>query len=148
MFQRRVLVKRMLRIVSTSCLLLSIAPLAMAQDLPAFKEIETFEVSVGYTFVRPESGQANLNGAYFGFAKPVNNWFTIAAEISSVVGSQTLSVGDSGGPVTVDTRVDFISAGVGPRLTYSGEQISPFAHALFGLARANCEVLPKIRTGH
>ncbi len=138
----------MLRIVSTSCLLLSIAPLAMAQDLPAFKEIETFEVSVGYTFVRPESGQANLNGAYFGFAKPVNNWFTIAAEISSVVGSQTLSVGDSGGPVTVDTRVDFISAGVGPRLTYSGEQISPFAHALFGLARANCEVLPKIRTGH
>ena len=131
MFQRRFLVSRMREIFLTGCLVLWSAPDAPAQALP------NFELFGGYTFVRPEGGQADLHGGYAGFAKPVNPWLEVVAELSRLSGSQTLSVaGPADQMIDVVTDVTFVSVGGGPRLTHRGERLSPFVHALFGLARA------------
>ena len=117
----------MRKLLLTSCLLVLMTPEAMAEGLPKF------EVFGGYNFVRTEGGQANLHGGYLGFAKPVNNWFGIAAEVSGLSRSQTFKVVIPSGQMN-DMQADakFVSVGFGPRFTYKGEK----PHALFGLARA------------
>lgn len=108
---------------------LSLAALpAIAQEYPAY------ELFCGYGMVRTEGGQANLNGWHASFASNVNKWFGLAVEVSGQYGSQTIAVGSG----QFKTKVDFHSLGFGPRLTYrKSERFSPFAHALFGVARGN-----------
>jgi opacity protein-like surface antigen len=116
------------------CLLaLPVMP-SMAQDKPP-----RYEVFGGYGNIRPEGGQANLNGWHASVAANMNNWFGVAMELSGQYGTQTLSVTNSLGQITqVKAHADFHSLGFGPRFTYrKNERLSPFAHVLFGLARGN-----------
>ena len=111
-----------------ACFLCFAALPAVAQEAPKY------ELFFGYGLVRVEGGQANLNGWHASFASNLNDWFGVAAELSGQYGTQTLAAGAS----QVKTNVDFHSLGFGPRLTYrKNERFSPFAHALFGVARGN-----------
>ncbi len=108
------------------------APSAMAQEAPRY------EVFAGYGFVRPEGGQASLNGWHGSFAANANNWLGLAMELSGQYGSQSLAVTDASGRVTnVNSTVNFHSLGFGPRFTYRTDRLSPFAHVLVGVSRGN-----------
>ena len=138
MLRRRFLVSEIRKILLTSCLLVLMAPEAMAQQMPKF------ELFGGYGYVRPEGGQASLAGWHASFAGNMNNWFGVVGEFSGQYGSQTLSVaGPSAQTIEVEADVEFFSFGFGPRLTYRTESVSPFVHALFGMARGNWEGLGK-----
>ena len=111
-----------------ACVLCFAAIPAMAQEAPKY------ELFFGYGLVRVEGGQANLNGWHASFAPNLNDWFGVAIELSGQYGTQTLAAGAT----QVKTKVDFHSLGFGPRLTYRRNvRFSPFAHALFGMARGN-----------
>lgn len=110
------------------CVLCCMAFPAMAQEFPKY------ELFFGYGLVRTEGGQANLNGWHASFASNLNTWFGLAVEASGQYGTQTIAAGSN----QFKTNVDFHSLGFGPRLTYrKHERISPFVHALFGIARGN-----------
>jgi len=111
-----------------ACVLCFAAIPAMAQEAPKY------ELFFGYGLVRIEGGQANLNGWHASFAPNLNDWFGVAIELSGQYGTQTMAAGAT----QVKTNVDFHSLGFGPRFTYrKNERFSPFAHALFGMARGN-----------
>jgi opacity protein-like surface antigen len=106
---------------------------AMAQETPRR------EFFMGYGYVRPEGGKANLSGWHASFASNVNSWVGLAVELNGEYGTQTLSVtGSNGQPASVKSRVDFHSLAFGPRFTYRrSEAFTPFAHVLVGAARGN-----------
>jgi len=87
------------------------------------------EVFGGYSFAAFETGSGldrlKLNGWNASVAGNFNRWFGVVADFSGQYGSQA-SVGRS--------AHSFL---FGPRLSYRGnERVTPFAHALFGAARA------------
>ena len=107
---------------------------AMSQE-----EFPKREVFMGYGYVRPEGGQANLSGWHASPASNVNSWVGLAVELTGEYGTQTLAVtGFNGQPASVKSKVNFHSLAFGPRFTYRrSEAFTPFAHVLLGAARGN-----------
>lgn len=104
---------------------------ALAQEFPRY------EAFAGYGYVRPPGGQANLNGFHVSIAANMNEWLGVAAELGGQYGTQTLTATTANGSViSAKLNTHFNSLGFGPRFTYRrNENVTPFAHVLFGLAR-------------
>jgi hypothetical protein len=103
--------------------LLAAAP-AAAQEPPPRAELYA-----GYSYARLNPGglagnEMNLNGWNAAIQGNVTNWFGIVGDFSGHYGTRA--------GVDVNTH----QALFGPRLTLRGP-ISPFVHALFGVARGN-----------
>jgi len=127
-------------------LFMSVMWIAVAAVPAMSQEFPRRELFMGYGYVRPDGGQANLSGWHASFTSNVNNWVGLAVELTGEYGTQTLSVtGSNGQPVSVKSKVDFHSLAFGPRFTYRrSETLTPFAHALFGAARGNWKSPPSV----
>lgn len=125
----------MKRIVCLLGLVLLFGAAASAQDVP---KAEGF-LGYSYVRVRPGSGISglNLNGGSGQFSYNATNSFSIVADFGGYKFNQTLTT--PGGPVTVNGNV--FSYLFGPRYTYRGGRVEPFAQVLFGGARASAGAL-------
>jgi len=92
------------------------------------------EAFLGYSYLRANPGSPiegiNLNGGSGSIAFNANKWFGIAADFGGYKLS-TLTLGSSS--LSVDGNV--FSYLFGPRISFRGNRVTPFAQALFGGAR-------------
>ena len=108
------------------CAGMLLAVSARAQEVP---RVEAF---AGYSYSRVEAGRdlsdINLSGWNLAVTANVNSWFGVTADVSGHYGSL-----ESGADIS---RYSFF---IGPQLTSrtSDGRMSPFAHVLFGSARAH-----------
>ncbi len=125
----------MKRIVCLLGLVLLFGVTASAQDAP---KAEGF---LGYSYVRVNPGQGisgvNLHGGSGQLSYNVTNSFGIVADLGGYRVSETITT--PGGPITANGNI--FTYLFGPRFTYRGERVQPFAQALFGGARAGASAL-------
>ena len=125
----------MKRIVCLLGLVVLIGGTAAAQDAP---RAEGF---LGYSYVRVNPGQGisgvNLHGGSGQLSFNAASSFGTVADFGGYRVRETIST--PGGPITADGNI--FTYLFGPRYTYRGERVQPFAQALFGGARASASAL-------
>jgi opacity protein-like surface antigen len=128
----------MRKLLFIACSIFLLPAFAMAQEAPSA------ELFGGYSYFRTDGG-ANLHGWNASVAGNINRWFGLVADFSGHYNSESssLQVNRPGFPVfssrfRADRNIHKFM--VGPRFSYRGkERITPFAHALFGVARIHTE---------
>jgi opacity protein-like surface antigen len=110
----------MRRLIAWAALLVCAALPAAAQDAPRA------ELFGGYSYARLDAPgpTKNLHGWNAAVQGNLNDWFGLVADFSGHYGER------------LGQRVSTHQALFGPRLTLRGP-VSPFVHALFGVARGN-----------
>ncbi len=125
----------MKRIVCLLGVVLLFGAAASAQEVP---RAEGF---LGYSYVRVNPGQGisgvNLHGGSGQFVFNATSSIGIVADLGGYSVSETIST--PGGPVAVNGNI--FTYLFGPRYTYRGERVQPFAQVLFGGARASASAL-------
>jgi hypothetical protein len=114
--------------LAAALLLLCVPASAVAEEYPAV------EAYGGYSYLAVnETDFIRLHGWNASVCGNVNSWFGIVGDVS----------GQYGSPSLFGFNVPFVELSVhsflfGPRFSYRGnERITPFAHALFGVTRAD-----------
>lgn len=106
----------------------------------AAQEAPRAELFGGYSYFRADGG-GNLHGWNASIAGNVSGWFGLVADFSGHYGSQSLRVQGPGMVfIDADADADVHNFLAGPRFSYrKNERLTPFAHALFGVARAHVD---------
>jgi opacity protein-like surface antigen len=122
--------------------------LLIAFSIPAkAQEAPPMEVFGGYSYFRPDGG-GNFHGWNASVAGNFNRWFGVVGDFSGHYGSESFradfSDPDLPGTITArsnsDTSVHFVL--FGPRISSrKHEKLTPFAHALFGLAHLRTKAI-------
>ena len=127
--------KRLLFLV---CVALVLSVPAMAQDAPKT------EVFGGYSYFHSDGG-GSLHGWNGSVNVSLNKWLGVVADVSGHYGSESINVSTAiiGVPnfsveASADSNVHTVL--VGPQASYrKDKRLTPFGHALFGLARVHEE---------
>ena len=127
--------KRLLFLV---CVALLFSVSAMAQDAPKT------EVFGGYSYFHSDGG-GSLHGWNGSVNVRLNKWLGVVADVSGHYGSESINVSTAiiGVPnfsveASADSNVHTVL--VGPQVSYrKDKRLTPFGHALFGLARVHEE---------
>ena len=120
-----------------ACLLLLLPCFALAQDAPKL------EVFGGYSYLRGDENdfpETDMHGWNVSANANVNKWFGIKADFSGHYNDYQISSG-----VRADMNVHLFLAGA-QFTSYKYERVSPFVHALFGVARGGFKVLSTVPT--
>ena len=97
----------------------------------AQEEYPKAEVFGGYSFLRANPQEFNLNGWNASVTGHFNKWFGVEGDFS----------GHYGSPAIYGINIPFVDVGshtfmAGPRLSFRSKSATPFAHFLIGAARA------------
>lgn len=126
----------MRKLLFITALLLALPLIGQAQEAPRV------EIFGGYSYLRTDNNNngglttvatdQDLNGFATSFTTNLNTWFGVTAEVSGHYGSYNV------GGLNVDQDMYLFTAG--PRFALRRyERITPYAHALVGVARTNLD---------
>ncbi|HXG66001.1 MAG TPA: outer membrane beta-barrel protein [Blastocatellia bacterium] len=122
-----------MQIILLFACLLFLPLMAAAQETPKT------EVFGGYSYLRTEGG-GNLHGWKASVAANVNEFLGLGAEFAGNYGSDSVRVTGPGGLfLFADADSNLHTFLFGPRFSLRTRRATPFAHALFGAARAHTE---------
>ena len=111
-------------------LVLMVPLAALAQ--PEYPPVEVFG---GYSYLRANPEEFNLNGWNASVTGNVTDWFGIEGDFSGHYGHPK----DEFGSIP-EVNIDHYTFMVGPKLSYRAGSITPFGHFLIGAARASTKV--------
>ena len=107
----------------------------LACSTPAFAQSTSLiDATGGYAFLRDQRIEQNLQGWFAGATLHVTSWLGVTGEVDGTYASQPLF------GTNLDLSIRAIMAG--PRISIRrGARVAPFAHVLFGSARATAGIL-------